>query len=238
MNSKSSQHSWLHSSSRTLVSFLLLFMTEPSTCCSSFTFHQPSPPHIPPQLAQQASKCFIFIIYKLFYFENTWHVHSRRGRNWIIMEQEVCGQVVEHWYLLCREGHWSFTGLVYRWSALGVGTGGGLWLWLRCWDRLWGPILWDTLHDGGRRETIHIDVRYEMCTIQCIIVTPRTGPPCWECGWGTRRPGPSWGTPDLVFSGHRTRTPPLPGRERYGTRRPTTEKSTKRNLKGFEKIKK
>lgn len=55
-----------------------------------------------------------------------------------------------------------------------------------------------------------------------LFFTLWTDWPCLECGWGTKHPGLSSETPNLVSSGRRTRRPPLPGRECYETHQPMT----------------
>lgn len=47
--------------------------------------------------------------------------------------------------------------------------------------------------------------------------------PYLVCGWGTEHPGLSWGTPDLVFLGHRIHVPPPPGRKSFEMHQPMTE---------------
>lgn len=142
-----------------------------------------------------------------------------RYRNSLYTMRGIFGQ----WNLFCSKWDWSFTGLKWRWCILTGNTWSSFQLWLICRssDRghLSGSIFWGALQDLSERYgTIISKHSSGLLFFHWKIVSPYL-----VCGWGTEHPGLSWGTPDLVFLGHRIHVPPPPGRKSFEMHQPMTE---------------
>ena len=119
-------------------------------------------------------------------------------------------------YLFCRQRCRPLVGLNWRWSVQTGRLWRSLWLRLRCRRsdsrRVRSLVFWDTLQDEGREVQLFrytrvcFDLMWYFQNLQAVS-------PCWECGSGTERPGPSWGTPDPASSSRHTHTPPQPKKE-------------------------